>query len=325
MDNTNFSKQYFSVGLVDALNPNSNANSFSVNFNNSALTNIQGVESKTYLTPLLLTLDFDYNNISASALNNTLQVTSTNMKNSPVKITIPDGVYTSQTLIDTIVYLMNRSSATGGCKWSGTAGADANMGWVGGINSSRIYLCWTVDNTGALGSSSTTINTYPLITGTQYNISRPLGYTKSSPNITQATVTTVTSSVPDNIQAVLSPNTSDMRVYDTIRICSSIAKRHFERTNGVLSQTQVLMEIPVYNISIGQTLIWEAMNDLYKQAVVSNFDNMTLEVRDTNGNLIPLKDTCDFNMNFIIEREIPQVSPEDRINSLRNINRLSSV
>lgn len=320
-------KQFFSIGLVDALNSESNANSFQINFNNNSLTNIQGVESKCKITPLLLTLDWDYNNISETAKNNKLVVTGSTIKNSPVTITIPDGSYNQQSLIDELLRLFKLSSANGGINWSGTGGADVAPVWVAGVVSNRIYLCWTVSNTGALGNGTgISINSYPTVNSTQYDMTKLLGRTKSAPTINQGTSPiVVTSSVPDNIQAVLSPNTMDLRTYDTIRICSNLAKRHFEKQNGVLSQTNVLLEIPVYNISIGNVLIWEAMHELFKQDCISNFDNMSIEIRDTNNNLIPLKSTCDFNMNFIIERELPEINPEDRINSLRNFNRMSNI
>ncbi len=312
------SKQFISVGLVDAIDPNSNANSFTVNFNNNALTNIQGQDTKTTFKPVLLTLDWDYNNITEVARNNTIQVSGTAIYNSPVKVIVPDGTYTTQSLINEIVYQFNQN-----VKWN-NGGVPLAMSWIGGVDSGRIYLCWTATNPAGV-NGGTTINTYPIFSGTQYNMTKPLGYTKSSPNIVQTSIVIATAGVPNNIQPVLSPNTSDVRTYDTIRVCSNLAKRHFEKVNGVLSQTQVLMEIAVYGISIGQTLIWEALTDIYSQTIVSNFDNMTIEIRDTNGNLIPLKNSCDLNMMFVIERDLPSQSAEERVASLRNINRITSI
>ena len=73
-------------------------------------------------------------------------------------------------------------------------------------------------------------------------------------------------------------------------------------------------------------MIWEPTNpDLYSQEIFSNFDNMTIELRDRTGNLIDFQSYCSFTMLFCIEREIEIPDSRDRLKNLHNLNQLSSV
>jgi hypothetical protein len=73
-------------------------------------------------------------------------------------------------------------------------------------------------------------------------------------------------------------------------------------------------------------MIWEPPNpELYSQEVFSNFDNMTIELRDRLGNLIDFQSYCGFTMTFCIQREIEIADPKERLKNLQNLNQLSSI
>ena len=77
---------------------------------------------------------------------------------------------------------------------------------------------------------------------------------------------------------------------------------------------------------MGSSLVWENLNsDVYSQDVINNFDNLTIEIRDKSGALIPFKQYCSFNMTFFMTRNIQQQNVNDRIKNIQNFNLLSSV
>jgi hypothetical protein len=77
---------------------------------------------------------------------------------------------------------------------------------------------------------------------------------------------------------------------------------------------------------MGSSLVWENLNsDVYSQDVINNFDNLTIEIRDKSGALIPFKSYCSFNMTFFMTRNIQQQNVNDRIKNIQNFNMLSSV
>ena len=108
----------------------------------------------------------------------------------------------------------------------------------------------------------------------------------------------------------------DLAPFQSIRVHSNVAKRTFAMVGGaskVLTGTNILFEIPVYNQLVGGTMTFVPQDgDLYRQEIQSNFDNMSFELRGTNGALIPLFEGAEFNMTFIIEREIYQPTNDDR-------------
>jgi hypothetical protein len=242
-------------------------------------------------------------------------------KGSPVTqtytYTITDDSYNALNLCSTIQNLLN-DGADGVPGTNNMAGSMTFIAQYDAI-SNRISIMYTAQ------AVAITFETYPLINGVQYNMTRIFGTTKSnSKSKTQTANATHANGVL--LKPLYFPFGVDFKVADVIRIHSNCAKRFFELKGGRLSQNSVLFELVVPNISNGSTLIWENYNsDIYSQEIFSNFDNLTIEIRSKDGNLVPFKANCQFNMTFIIERELEQTDPKERLKNLQNFNQLSSV
>ena len=91
-------KQFFSISNGDATN-SSNMNSMQFNFNNTALTDIQNsnnTSSSCVFTPVNLTMDWDFLNITEGFKNNKIVFKITGTADQIV--VIPDGSYNALTL-----------------------------------------------------------------------------------------------------------------------------------------------------------------------------------------------------------------------------------
>ena len=313
-------KQFFSISNGDATN-SSNMNSMQFNFNNTALTDIQNsnnTSSSCVFTPVNLTMDWDFLNITEGFKNNKIVFKITGTADQIV--VIPDGSYNALTLSA----WLNANINVGGLYPVLNGGA--NMVWRAEYDplSNKMALAYT---TGA--AIVTAVDTYPLIGGVRYDMTRIFGTEKSNANINQ-TVLSAVSVLTGNFGAPrYHPNGCDFKVFDVLRIHSNIAKRFYELkgTNPkVLSNNSVLFELVVPNITMGSSLVWECANsDIYSQEVINNFDNLTIEIKDKSGTLIPFRQYCSFNMTFSMTRNIQQQSVADRLKNISNFNMLSSV
>jgi hypothetical protein len=192
----------------------------------------------------------------------------------------------------------------------------------------RIAIAYT--NAGNPGNVASVIDTYPLIANVRYDMTRMLGKNKFSPTIIQSAPATVGANSGLFLSPPFNPNGCDFKVFDVLRIHSNIAKRFYElkgvEGRKVLSNHSVLFELIVPNITMGSSLVFENANsDIYSQEVINNFDNLTIEIKDKEGRLIPFKSYCNFSMTFIMTRTIAQQSVNDRIKNIQNFNLLSSV
>jgi hypothetical protein len=315
------SKQFFSISSTDASNYSDAGDSFNINqmnfnFNNTNLTNIQTSHGqRCVFNPVNVSIDWDYINISEALKNNRFTVIRNG--NTTIPFTIPDDSYNGINLCTTIQGMLNNIV-------SGVPGANNTAGSMTFIVqydavSNRIAIMYTSQ------AIPIQIQTYPIINGVQYNMTRILGTRQgSSLSLNQTVAAQATNGVL--INPVYFPFSIDMKIADVIRIHSNCAKRFFELKGGRLSQNSVLFELVVPNISNGSTLIWENYNsDIYSQEIYSNFDNLTIEIRSKDGRLVPFKANCQFNMTFTIERELEQTDPKDRLKNLQNFNQLSSV
>lgn len=313
-------KQFFSISNDDATN-SSNMNSMQFNFNNTALTDIQNsnnTSSSCVFTPVNLTMDWDFLNITEGFKNNKIVFKITGVADQIV--VIPDGSYNAITLSA----WLNANIVAGGLYPILNAAANP-MTWRAEYDplSNRIALAYTTTNV------VTAVDTYPLIGGIRYDMTRIFGMEKSSASINQTVVSALSVLTGNFLAPRYNPNGCDFKVFDVLRIHSNIAKRFYELKGNnpkVLSNNSVLFELIVPNISMGSSLVWECLNsDIYSQEVINNFDNLTIEIRDKSGTLIPFKQYCNFNMTFIMTRNIQQQSVADRIKNISNFNQLSSV
>jgi hypothetical protein len=318
-------KQFFSISSDDATNAN-NINSMQYNFNNTALTDIQNSNntlSSCVFTPVNLTLDWDYINVSQTLKNNKLVFKVA--ANADQIVTIAEGSYNAQSLCA----WFNVNINAGGL-YPITNGVGA-LTWLAQYDplANRIAIGYTT--VGNPGNIATAIITYPEIATVQYDMTRMMGMNKSSPSIDQTGPLAVSGVSGLFVSPKYNPNGTDFKVFDVLRIHSNIAKRFYELKGAVnrpkvLSANSVLFELVVPNITMGSSLVFENVNsDIYSQEVHNNFDNLTLEIRDKNGILIPFKSYCNFNMTFIMTRTIQQQSTADRLKNISNFNMLSSV
>jgi hypothetical protein len=317
-------KQFFSISNEDATN-STNINHMQFNFNNSALTDIQSatnVSSSCVFTPVNMTLDWDYTNISEELKNNRLSVKVA--ANADQYVVVPDGSYNAQSL----TAWLNKNMNTDGL-YPIKNGANA-LTWLTEYDplANRIAIAYTT--VGNPGDLATAIDTYPEIGGIQYDMTRMLGKNKSDAKIDQTKPQSVSGITGRFVAPVFNPNGCDFKVFDVLRIHSNIAKRFYELKGEtgrkVLSNHSVLFELIVPNITMGSSLVFENVNsDIYSQDVINNFDNLTIEIKDKAGRLIPFKSYCNFSMTFIMTRTIAQQTVNDRIKNIQNFNLLSSV
>ena len=324
MIETKKTKQFYSINNAVASNF-TNINRMEYNFNNSTLTNIQTSSGqKCIFTPISLTLDWNYKNISESFKNNRLSFDFTSGGPTDKVFVIADNSYTPLSLCE---YLndpdagLNKPNADGGVRND----ANGSLAWLAEFNPllNKILIRYTANV-----AVTVSIDTFFLIGTTRYNSTRWMGTTiqspKTNPQVGQQVA--ANGAFTDPPIDVYQPRTVDFKTTDTIRIHSNIAKRFFEIKGGRLTSNDVLFEIVTPESAVSSTLIWENNTpELYSQEVHTNYDNLAIELKDRNGNLIDFYDHCNFNLTFSIEREIEIPDPKERLKNLQNLNQLSSV
>ena len=323
MIETKKTKQFYSINNAVATNT-TNIQRMEYNFNNSTLTNIQTSSGqKCIFTPISVTLDWDYKNISESLKNNRLLFDFSSAGYTDKVFKIADNSYTPFSLCEYLNNALNEPLANGGVR-ADAQGADS-MAWLAEFNPilDKILIRYTANV-----AVDVSIDTYFEVGNVRYNATRWMGTTVGSSKTPKQTgqQATASGSFTNPPISIYPPNTVDFRTIDTIRIHSNIAKRFFEINGGKLSGNNVLFELIAPASTVGSTLVWENHTpELYSQEVHSNYDNLTLELKDRNGNLIDFFDQCNFNMTFSIEREIEMPDPRERLKNLQNLNQLSSV
>jgi len=334
MIETKKTKQFFSINNAVASNSTS-INRMEYNFNNSTLTNIQTSSGqKCVFTPVNISLDYDYKNISENYKNNKLSFEFNTAGHTNKVFTISDNSYTPLSLCAYLNNALNDSTANGGVRDD----LNASLEWLAEFNPlyNKILIRYNV-----AVAITVAINTYFVIGDIQYNATRWMGTTVTSSKTPQQTARQPVVSgafSPAPIFSVYPLLGCDFKTIDTIRVHSNVSKRFFEIMGGKkdvdgtvtkagkLTQNNVLFELPTPNSVVGAVMIWEPPNpELYSQEVFSNFDNMVIELRDRTGNLIDFQSYCSFTMLFCIEREIEVADSKDRLKNLQNLNQLSSV
>ena len=322
MIETKKTKKFFSINNNVASNSTS-INRMEYNFNNSTLTNIQTSSGqKCVFTPVNISLDYDYKNISENYKNNKLTFEFNTAGHSNKVFTIPDNSYTPLSLCAYLNSTLNEQNANGGVRNN----ADASLEWLAEFNPlyNKILIRYNV-----AVAITVAINTYFVIDDIQYNATRWMGTTVTSPKTPQQTARQIVVSgafTPVPVPSVYPPLGCDFKTIDTIRVHSNVSKRFFEIMGGKLTQNNVLFELPTPNSVVGAVMIWEPTNpERYSKEIFSNFNNMTIELRDRLGNLIDFQSYCSFTMTFCIQREIEIADPKERLKNLQNLNQLSSV
>lgn len=220
MIETKKTKQFYSINNAVATNT-TNIKRMEYNFNNSTLTNIQTSSGqKCIFTPISVTLDWDYKNISESLKNNRLSFDFSTAGYTDTVFKIADNSYTPLSLCEYLNDALNETIANGGVR----SDADGSLAWLAEFDPIRnkILIRYTANV-----AVSVSIDTYFTVGGVQYNATRWMGTTVgTSKTPTQAAQQVAANGAftnpPTNIYP---PNTVDFRTIDTIRIHSNIAKR----------------------------------------------------------------------------------------------------
>jgi hypothetical protein len=321
MIETKKTKQFFSINNTVASNSDG-INRMEFNFNNSTLTNIQtSAGQRCVFTPVNISVDYDYKNISENYKNNKLYFDFNTQGYDDRVFTIPDNSYSPLSLCSVLNTELNKPVAEGGVR----SNAGDSLDWLAEYNPlfNKILIRYTANV-----QVSVSIDTYHKVGDTQYNATRWMGTSITTPKTPQQTAPqgAVDGAFTNPLPSIYPPLGVDFKTIDTIRVHSNVAKRFFEIKSGRLSENNVLFELIPPNSTVGSVMVWEPTNpELYSQEIHSNFDNMVIELRDRTGNLIDFQSYCSFTMTFSVMREIEIPDSKDRLKNLQNLNQLSSV
>lgn len=314
-------KQFFSINNSVSSDTTS-INRMEYNFNNSTLTNIQtSLGQRCIFTPVNLSIDWDYKNISENYKNNRIKFDFNTAGYTDKVFKIPDNSYSPLSLCSYLNSMLNLTNANGGVR----SDVGGSLEWLAEYNPllNKILIRYS-----AAVAVTVKVTTYFQDGGVQYNATRWTGTTQNEPSFPEQTAqeAVANGSFTNPHPSVYPPFGVDFKTIDTLRIHSNIAKRFFEIKSGKLSENNVLFELIPPNGAVGSVMVWEPANpELYSQEVHSNFDNMTIELRDRTGSLIDFQSYCSFTMTFSVVREIEIPDPKERLKNLQNLNQLSSV
>lgn len=297
---TKTTKYFFSLENSDG-EAGSTPSNFNVLMNNASFTNIQsfGKQTAVKLIPLSVIMDLKFYNVSGALLNNKIIVSSTMFANNPVSIIIPDGFYTATTLASILQTLLEAQ-----VRYIGAPTTSA--GWVVDVqNAVNIRIRFT----NAYGGTTAITKIIFRDQAPQTFDSRSLfGFSADSYDIAYASRAT----------GITGELAVDLIPYDSLRLCSNIAKRFWIKRNNVLVQSDVLLEIPIVDYALGAVLKWEAVDDLFSQDILPDFGNISFSIKDKKGDIIPFDSTAKINIVFSIERTVRFPSPEEKLRAIQN-------
>ena len=337
-----YSRQFVTVKNTDGLaGDDSLAQNFQVAFSNSAFTNQQSAheQTKTYFTPQFVSFDFFFDNVSEALKNNRFQIKATNsadnakiLGGSPYTCVIPTNTYDGTSLATAIQSALNNAGT--GFKWA-SGSTLANWTVTFSVLTNRLTFSYAVAEP-TTGMSLTFVFKYT--------------DTAQTPNVIYNTIKLIgnigTTAVVASGAGITMLSIVDLAPFQAVRLHSNIAKRTFAMTDRYIAQqstllnpnppplfagkqlngTDILIEIPTFNQLAGTTLTFlPTTPDVYRQEIVSNFDNVTFQLRDINGNILPLFAGCEFNITFVIEREIIQPNNEDRLGAVSDFAEFSTM
>jgi hypothetical protein len=338
------SKHFFKISNSDSndYNPTSthNPGNSYISFNNPGITNITSSSDSTItrLNPISFTIDLYYNNVSESLRNNRFHVMTSNYANGlgvlsqgglregtngfVPSVKLNDGIYkTGEDMGAELLRALNAAAIS----WHG----GSQIVWTGtGYNAATKSMKFRI-NTAAPGPPSTT-ETKAAVEVTVFADLDENGFLYDASRILGLNNTRALNLPYDASQAaggVISPSFVDVQTIQVLQVRSNIAKRFFQKqgnsanpANRPLSLTNILFEIPTEPASLGGTLTWFALDNRYEQEVLSNFDEMSIQLTDKNGNVVNFTNSAEWNFNFSISRDVITPSNEDRIRSMMDYN-----
>lgn len=315
-----------------------------ISFGNSGITNVQSYNDSTttMMTPISLTADIFYYNVSQAFRNNkfrlstitndaspAIRVGATAENVAPITITIPDGIYKSGAEVAAAVQVVLNAKL---------------VAWIGGnvINTFTVLFSaatnvLTLAYTTAAPAGIIAVAPILVLTttfsedGLAYDSSRIWGTTGA---VQVGIFVTGSFLLPyANKDAGLPlPSGVDIQTLQVLRVHSNVSKRYFAKRGGVgaspaqrpLSLTDILFEIPL-DATLNQTMSWQPPDNRFQQEISSNFDELRLTFTDNKDNVISFVNSAEINFTFAIDRQIIVPSNDERIKALSDYNRFKSM
>lgn len=289
-------KYFFSFNNEDGEAGQTPSN-FTIMMNNGFFTNLQsyGKPSTVLFNPLLITADLKYFNVSETLKNNKFRVESTMFASPQIDVVIPTATYTLTTLATAVQTALNAQVLY--------AGALA-VGWLVAVNGGNsLKISFTNAFAGTTAFTKILFN-FPF----PYDTKSLFGFSNDNYQITFANRAI-------GITGEMSP---DLLPYSNIRLCSNLAKRFWVKRNNVLTQSDILIELPITEYQIGAVLKHESVDVLFEQEINSDFNSITFQLKDDSDRIIEMDSTAVVNIIFSITREITFPSPEEKLRAIQN-------
>jgi len=304
-----------------------NPNDFTVQFNNSSFTNVQanagdGTIVKMY--PQMCSLDLNYFNISAVFQNNKLKFSSPIIVNSPVVITIPDGIYNIINLITVLQTQLNAyvnfvgETGTDNTVWFDTTANSPPPFTVNGqIN--LFYKCYGAPTVGDI-----TVDFVDPLAAQPYNSRKLFGSSSNTIVIPAPAIV-----VANKFGSYVFPYAADLLTYNIIRVHANLARRTYAMSGEprALNQTDIFFEMFLTSDNGTGTTFVFSPNDpfAFEQIVDSNFDTLRIQLRDVYGDLVQLAPTAEFHLTLGITREVPEQTNAQKIQQLASFQHFNSI
>jgi hypothetical protein len=287
------SKHFVDIKSSDA-GPNSQSNNFAINFNNNNFCNVGTFSdnSKVYFSPISCSFPNSWYNIttqnnSVTIGGNALFTTAGSNGTQTKKVTIPPGYYNIAGLVAAWAEALNTDAQYYRLS-DGTQGAQINWDVTFDINSRTITIYVDTSNFPNVANHILSLS-FDVDTRKTFGFLMNIFFIRTAQN----------AAVVDSFSGQLIP---DLQPIERVVIKSNLAKRCFSMRNDSLNLNDTLFSFPIDNNLTGNQVVWNAMDyKLFRQEIDNNFQIMTVQVCDQNGNLIPFDG--EFTMSFIIERE----------------------
>lgn len=337
------SKHFFKISNSDSNDYQTathNPGTSYISFNNPGITNIQSSSDSTItrLNPISFTIDLYYNNVSESLRNNRFHVMSSVYDNGlgvlsqggvregtngfVPSVKLNDGIYkTGEDMGAELLRALNAAAIS----WH----VGSQITWTGtGYNAATKSMKFRVataapgppDSDAKKAAVELLIYTDLDENGFIYDATRILGLNNSRSLI-------LPYDASQSLGGVISPSYVDLQTIQVLQLRSNVAKRFFKKQGSSsnpaqrpLSLTNILFEIPTEPASLGGTLTWFALDNRYEQEISSNFDEMSVQLTDKDGNTVPFLYSAEWNFNFSVSRDVITPSNEDRIKAMMDYN-----
>ena len=301
---THKSKHYIDIKSSDS-GVGAIGNNFSINFNNTGFTNVGSFSdnSSVFLTPISCSFPNSWYNIttannSIAVSGNALYTTLNSDGTQTTVVSITVGYYSILGLVAAWTSALNTACTN----YRLNAGALGQLiNWIVAYDVNSKIVSITVSS-----ANFPNLANYAIQLTFQNNTKETLGFSTNGNNSFNRVL--VGGAVISVNYGTLIP---DLQPIDRVLIKSNLAKRTFSMRNASLNLNDTLFSFPLENNLTGNQVVWNAIDhEIFKQEISNNFQEMTIQVCDQNGALIPFVGA--FTFSFIIERETVEASSKSK-------------